>query len=150
MSESLFEDKIGRAVEPGLESAALAVRVGALPVTAIIPTLATWALLTLSWEDPRLGPEHFRPLVLTAPDGSPMIAAFTSPDRARAFAKPELHPFWAPGRMLASGAKSGAGIVINPGTEPSLPLLVPGLEAMLAADTRFVDQPPGSREADAA
>jgi hypothetical protein len=135
----------GRGPHPGIESAVLAARIGIVPVEAILEDLGSWPLLTLSTDDPRGGLDHLRPLLLQGPDGIPVIACFTAPDRARAFAKPDLFPLRVPGYVLAAGARPGVGIVVNPGSQPAVSVAPEQVAGMAQARPEPTPDPAGSR-----
>jgi hypothetical protein len=146
MTEGPFAALLGRKQEPGLESAVLSARLGAVPLDQVLPSIASWPLIVLSSDDYRLGPDHLRPTLVKGSDGIPAVAAFTSPDRIGRFIADGVEPVRLPGRLLARGIKPGVGIVINPESEPSI-LVPPSAIATLAASTgELVARPPGSRE----
>jgi hypothetical protein len=144
--ESPFESLLGRAPEPGLESSLLAVRVGAVPLDEVLPSIASWPLIVLSTEDYRLGPNHLRPTILQGSDGVPAVAAFTSPDRIGRFVRDAVHPVRLPGRLLAEGVKPGVGIVVNPESEPSVAISPRLIQVLSHSSIELVARPPGSRE----
>lgn len=138
-------DLLGRAAEPGLESTLTAVRLGILDAATAVAVVPGWPLLLLADRDAG----GLQPLIVRDDHGSPLIAAFTSPDRVRGLADPRLAPVWVRGATIAAGARHGAGMVINPGSEPTLTLDARALRALAAAPvsvtTAPVEQPPGSR-----
>ena len=144
-TESPWQAMLGRPPEPGIESAILAARVHATSVTSILPALAAWPLIALSTDDYRLGPEHLKPLVIAHPDGTPLIALFTSPDRVGRFATPDVQPLRITAGVVASGAGAEVGIVVNPETEPTLLLPPQGVAALRAIPPSSPEAPVGSR-----
>jgi hypothetical protein len=135
----------GRGPHPGIESAVLAARLGVAPVEAILADLGSWPLLTLSTDDPRDGLDQIRPLLLQGADGIPVIACFTAPDRARAFARPDLFPVRVPGFILAAGARPGVGIVVNPGSQPAIAIAPEEIAGVAVARPEPTPDPAGSR-----
>ena len=138
--DSPFFDMLGRAPEPGIESTILAVRVGAIPLEAALPAMADWPFIALNHD-----PGGFAPLVVDSARG-PRIALFTSPDRAGGFAGGSTTPLRVPARLIAQGAKGGAGLVVNPGSEPLLDIDEKALATMGSTPRRFEPRPPGSAE----
>jgi hypothetical protein len=145
-AESPFTALLGRAAEPGLESAVLAARLGAVLLDQVLPSVASWPLIVLSSDDYRLGPEHLHPTLVQGSDGIPAVAAFTSPDRVGRFLVDGVGPVRLPGRLLARGIKPGVGIVINPESEPSILVPPSAIETLAASAGDLVARPPGSRE----
>lgn len=144
--ESPFAALLGRRQEPGLESAVLSARLGAVPLDQVLPSVASWPLIVLSSDDYRLGPDHLHPTLVRGSDGIPAVAAFTSPDRVGRFLVDGVEPVRLPGRLLARGIKPGVGIVINPESEPSILVPPAAIEILAASPGELVARPPGSRE----
>lgn len=144
MTENPVHTLLGRPAEPGLESTVTAWRLGAVSLSEVLATLAGWPVLVLAHADSA----RLDPLVLQSAAGTPLIAAFTSPDRAHAHLGDGLRPLWMPGSTLAAGAlggAGGAGIVLNPGSEPVCEIAAADLPPVRDGGGEPAVTAPGSR-----
>ena len=132
---------LGRPAEPGLESTLTAWRLGAIPLSDVLATLSGWPVLVLTYADS----STLEPLMLQSASGTPLVAVFTSPDRVGAHARPGLRPMWVRGGILAAGVKGGAGIVVNPGSQPACEIPPADLAAVRDGSPEPASAAPGSR-----
>jgi hypothetical protein len=137
---------VGRPTEPGLESTLLAGSLGVVSLPEVLDVFAGWPVTVLSTEDWRQGPENLHPLILNN-GGGPLAAVFTSPDRIDAsFRQMAPFPIILRGSLIARGLSQGVGIVINPGSRPTLELSPEGTASVGVREPRIDAQAPGSRE----
>lgn len=132
---------LGRPAEPGFESTLTAWRLGAVPLSGVLATLSGWPVLVLTYADS----STLEPLMLQSASGTPLVAAFTSPDRIGEHARPDLRPMWVRGGILAAGAQGGAGIVLNPGSQPTCEIPAADLAAVQSGSPEPASSAPGSR-----
>jgi hypothetical protein len=134
-----------RLLEPGLETAMAAGRRGEIEFVDVMKIFVGWPILVCSHEDPAKGSEFMQPLIVSAKDGTPLIAVFTSPGRVGAWNKEARFVTNLAGGMIAKGAQGGAGIVINPGTDPTLEIFPQAMGTLAGFPREVLPERTGGR-----
>jgi len=114
---------------PGIEQSLAAAMTGELDMRAFLLRFAHAGLIVPSRS---VAAESFEPLIF-APNDLPLLAVFTSRDRAAVFAEDAPHTVVMLGRQVLEGLQPGVGLLVNPGSGLGFEMEARGVASALGA-----------------
>ncbi len=113
-----------------LETALVAAKQGELRLVEFLPVLLESDVVVPSANEVLAGGYGLRPLLFDR-DGTPMVAIFSSAERAKPFEAQAPHALVVKARTFLAGLAPQAGVVLNPGWDQGLDLGPEGIREIL-------------------
>ncbi len=113
-----------------LETALVAAKKGELPLREFLAKLLDSEIAVPSANEVLEGGYGLRPLLFER-DGTPMVAIFSSRERAKLFEAQAPHALVIEARAFLSGLSTHAGVVLNPGYTEGLDISPEGIRNIL-------------------
>ena len=121
----------------GIEHAILAAKLGSLPTESVLDALLAGRVFMASAVEPKAADgSDFQPLLFDGPEGFPMVAAYSDPERSAVHQPYSLFLLEMAGRDLFLRMPAGYGVVLNAGYSAQLaiqPLAIEDIKRRLKA-----------------